>query len=150
MQIIKDKKIIEDTWSYVPDDAGLKAGDIIVSLARWKQDKQQLLVHRGGLGIRIGSADAVDDFAADLKDIQLIELYFSDFSDGRLFSHAWLLRGRYNYQGELRATGCYMPDQVFYLSRVGVNAFYPEKVGDLMLFLANLNDFTVKYQSSIN
>jgi uncharacterized protein (DUF934 family) len=150
MQIIKDKKIIEDTWSYVPDDAGLIAGDICVSLSRWKQDKQQLLAHKGGLGIRIGSADVIDDIAPDLKDIQLIELDFSDFSDGRLFSHAWLLRGRYNYQGELRATGRYIPDQVFYLSRVGVNAFYLEKVEDLMLVLSYLNDFTVKYQSSIN
>ena len=85
-----------------------------------------------------------------MKDIQLIELDFPDFADGRLFSHAWLLRGRYNYQGEIRATGHYMPDQVFYLSRVGVNAFNPEKVEDLPVVLSHLNDFTVKYQNSIN
>jgi uncharacterized protein (DUF934 family) len=39
---------------------------------------------------------------------------------------------------------------VFYLSRVGVNAFNPEKVEDLPIVLSNLNDFTVKYQNSIN
>ena len=150
MQIIKDKQIIDDTWSYVADDAELKAGNISVSLARWKQDKQQLLTHEGKLGVRIGPADAVDDIAPDLKVIQLIELDFPDFADGRLFSQAWLLRGRYNYQGELRATGHYMADQVFYLSRVGVNAFSPEKVDDLPVVLSHLNDFTVKYQSSIN
>jgi len=150
MQIIKDKQIIDDTWSYVADDAELKAGNISVSLARWKQDKQQLLTHDGKLGVRIGPADAVDDIAPDLKVIQLIELDFPDFADGRLFSQAWLLRGRYNYQGELRATGHYMADQVFYLSRVGVNAFNPEKIEDLPVVLSHLNDFTVKYQSSIN
>ena len=150
MQIIKDKRIIDDTWNYVADDAELKAGNISVSLARWKQDKQQLLTHDGKLGIRIGPADAVDDIAPDLKDLQLIELDFPDFADGRLFSQAWLLRGRYNYQGELRATGHYMADQVFYLSRVGVNAFNPEKIEDLPVVLSHLNDFTVKYQSSIN
>ena len=150
MQIIKDKQIIDDTWSYVADDAELKVGNISVSIARWKQDKQQLLVHQGGLGVRIGPADAVDDIAPDLKDIQLIELDFPDFADGRLFSLAWLLRGRYNYQGELRATGHYIPDQVFYLSRVGVNAFNPEKVEDLPVVLSYLNDFTVKYQNSID
>ena len=150
MQIIKDKQIIDDTWSYVADDAGLKAGDISVSFARWKQDRQQLLAHEGKLGVRIGPADAVDDIASDLKHIQLIELNFPDFADGRLFSLAWLLRGRYDYQGELRATGHYMPDQVFYLSRVGVNAFNPEKVEDLPVVLSHLSDFTVKYQSSIN
>jgi uncharacterized protein (DUF934 family) len=150
MQIIKDKQIIEDTWSYVVDDDELTAGNISVSLARWKHDKQQLLTHNGKLGVRIGPADSVDDIAADLKDIQLIELDFPDFADGRLFSHAWLLRGRYNFQCEIRATGHYMPDQVFYLSRVGVNAFNPEKVEDLPVVLSHLNDFTVKYQNSIN
>ena len=150
MQIIKDKQIIDDTWSYVADDAELKAGDISVSLARWKHDKQQLLAHVGKLGVRIGPADSVDDIALDLKDIQLIELDFPDFADGRLFSHAWLLRGRYDYHGEIRATGHYMPDQVFYLSRVGVNAFKPEKAEDMLIVLSHLNDFTVKYQNSIN
>ena len=150
MQIIKDQQIIDDTWNYVADDAELKSGNISVSLARWKQDKQQLLTHDGKLGVRIGPADAVNDIAPDLKNIQLIELDFPDFADGRLFSHAWLLRDRYNFQGELRATGHYMPDQVFYLSRVGVNAFNPEKVEDLPVVLSHLNDFTVKYQSSIN
>ena len=150
MQIIKDKQVIDDTWSYVADDAGLKSGDISVSFARWKQDREQLQAHDGKVGVRIGPADAVDDIAPDLKDIQLIELDFPDFADGRLFSHAWLLRGRYKYPGEIIATGYFMPDQVFYLSRVGVNAFNPEKVEDLPIVLSNLGDFTVKYQNSIN
>jgi uncharacterized protein (DUF934 family) len=150
MQIIKDKQIIDDTWSYIADDIVLKAGNISVSLTRWKQDKQQLLAHEGKLGIRLGPADSIDDIAPDLNDIQLIELDFPDFADGRLFSQAWLLRGRYDYQGEIRATGHYMPDQVFYLSRVGVNAFNPGKVEYLPLILSHLNDFTVKYQESIH
>lgn len=150
MQIIKDKKIIDDTWSYIEEDSELKSGDITVSLARWKNDKQQLLKTDGKLGVRIRPADSVEDIAADLEHIQLIELDFPTFADGRLFSHAWLLRGRYNYQGEIRATGHYMPDQAYYLSRVGVNAFNPEKAEHLPLVLSHLNDFTVNYQSSIN
>ncbi|CAA9892242.1 conserved hypothetical protein [Candidatus Methylobacter favarea] len=150
MQIIKDKQIIDDSWNYIIDDADLEPGDISVSLARWKKDKQQLLEREGKLGVRMGPADSVEDFAADLKDLQLIELDFPAFADGRIFSHAWLLRGRYNYQGEIRATGHYLPDQVFYLSRVGVNAFSPEKTEDLPVTLANLDDFSVKYQTSIN
>jgi len=42
-----------------------------------------------------------------------------------------------------------MPDQVFYLSRVGVNAFSLEKAEDLPLALNTLNDFSVTYQKSI-
>ena len=150
MQIIKDKKIIDDTWRYIDEDAELKGGDITVSLARWKKDKQQLLKSGGKLGVRIRPADSVEEIAADLEHLQLVELDFPTFADGRLFSHAWLLRSRYNYQGEIRATGHYMPDQVYYLSRVGVNAFNPEKAEHLPLVLSHLNDFTVNYQSSIN
>jgi len=150
MQIIKDKQVIDDTFSYVADDAELKSGNISVSLARWKQDREQLQAHDGKVGVRIGPADAVDDIAPDLKDIQLVELDFPDFADGSLFSHAWLLRGRYHYEGEIRAIGHYMPDQVFYLSRVGVNAFYPGKAEDLPVVLSHLDDFTVNYQTSIN
>jgi len=149
MQIIKDKQIVDDNWSYVADDAELNDGDISVSLARWKKDKQQLLKANGKIGVRIGPADSVEDIAADLKDIQLIELDFPAFADGRIFSHAWLLRGRYNYQGEIRATGHFMRDQVYYLSRVGVNAFNLEKAEDLPVALSNLNDFSVNYQKSI-
>jgi uncharacterized protein (DUF934 family) len=150
MQIIKNKQIIDDSWSYVADDAELKDGDISVSLARWKKDRQQLLKSNEKIGVRIGPDDSVADIAADLNNIQLIELYFPAFADGRIFSHAWLLRGRYNYQGEIRATGHFMPDQAFYLSRVGVNAFSLEKTEDLSAALSTLNDFTVSYQKTIH
>ena len=149
MQIIKDQQIVDDSWSYVADNAGLKDGNISVSIDRWKKDRQHILKSDSKIGVRIGPADSIEDIAADLNDIPLIELDFPAFADGRLFSHAWLLRGRYNYQGEIRATGHFMPDQVFYLSRVGVNAFNLEKAEDLPVALSTLNDFSVNYQKSI-
>ncbi|MDD2722664.1 MAG: DUF934 domain-containing protein [Methylovulum sp.] len=148
MQIIKDQQIIDDNWQSLADDDELATGDISVSLNRWQQEKPKLLAHDGRLGIRINPADTVTDFADDLDKIALVELDFPDFADGRLFTHAWLLRSRYGYQGEIRATGNYMPDQVFYLSRVGVNAFKPAKTGHLPVELGYLNDFTVNYQAS--
>jgi uncharacterized protein (DUF934 family) len=150
MQIIKDKQIIDDNWSYVPDDSELKTGDISVSLARWKKDKQQLLHHNGKVGVRLEPSDSVDDIAEDLSQIELIELNFPAFADGRAFSHAWLLRNRYRYTGEIRATGHYMPDQMFYLSRVGINAFNLENTEDLSVALSTLNDFSFTYQKSTN
>jgi len=150
MQLIKDQQIIDNTWQYIADTDELKSGDISVSFARWQADKQQLLAHDGKLGVRMSSADSVDELADDLGTLKLIELDFPDFADGRLFSQAWLLRGRYDYQGEIRAIGQYIPDQVFYLARVGVNAFCPKASEELSGIINNLKDFTVKYQSSIN
>jgi len=150
MQIIKDKQITDNTWQFVADDAELLAGDISVSLAKWQQNQTRLLSHEGKLGVRIAPADAVASIASNLDKIALVEPDFPDFADGRLFSSAWLLRSRYGYQGEIRAVGHFMPDQVFYLSRVGVNAFAPEKADYLPMILANLADFTVQYQASVN
>ncbi|MDP3332988.1 MAG: DUF934 domain-containing protein [Methylococcaceae bacterium] len=146
MQIIKDKQVIDNTWTYLPNDAELKDGDITVSTSRWLQDKTALLNHKGKVGVRITPESSIDEIVNDLPHIELIELDFPDFADGRLFSHAWLLRNRYQYQGEIRATGNYMSGQVFYLSRVGVNAFSIEKNEDVPAALTALNDFTVKYQ----
>jgi uncharacterized protein (DUF934 family) len=76
--------------------------------------------------------------------------HFPELNDGRLFSHAWLLRNRYNYTSEIRGTGHFLPDQVFYLFRVGVNSFYPENPGHLSATLTILKDFSVNYQPSVN
>jgi uncharacterized protein (DUF934 family) len=150
MQLIKDQQIIENTWQYIADNDELKTGDISISFARWQADKQQLMAHDGKLGIRMSTTDSADELANDLEKFQLIELDFPDFADGRLFSQAWLLRGRYHYQGEIRAIGHYIPDQVFYLARVGVNAFSPKVAEELPDIIKKLKDFTVNYQNSIN
>jgi uncharacterized protein (DUF934 family) len=150
MQIIKDNQITNDAWEYKPDDADLGNGDVTISLSRLQQNGKELTNRKGKLGVRIVPADSVEGIADYLPRLSLIELYFPELADGRLFSYAWLLRNRYNYQGEIRATGHYLPDQVFYLSRVGVNSFYPEKSEDLPVTLASLNDFSVKYQPSVN
>ncbi|CAG7856572.1 hypothetical protein MCAMS1_01105 [biofilm metagenome] len=150
MQIIKDKQIVEDHWTCLPDDAELTGGDITVSAARLQQQGDALFKHQGKLGVRIEPDDNVATISAYLPKLSLIELHFPQMADGRLFSHAWLLRNRYGYSGELRATGFFVPDQVFYLSRVGVNSFYPKRPEALAVTLASLKDFSVNYQPSVN
>lgn len=149
MQIIKDNQITNDAWEYKPDDTDLGDGDVTISLARLQQNGDELKNHNGKLGVRITPADSTDVIADYLPNLALVELYFPELADGRLFSHAWLLRNRYDYTGEIRATGQFLPDQVFYLSRVGVNSFYPGNEADLSATLAGLNDFSVNYQSSV-
>jgi uncharacterized protein (DUF934 family) len=150
MQIIKDKQIIEDNWTHLTDTDELSDGNITVSLARWKEEKSILGNRKSSTGIRLSTSDKIEDIADDLDKIPLIALEFPAFTDGRSFSHARLLRNRYGFNGEIRAIGNYMADQVFYLSRVGVNAFQLERPEDLVTALSTMNDFTVKYQSSTN
>ncbi len=150
MQIIKDNRITNDVWEYIPDDADISDGDICISVARLQENSTALFNRNGSLGVRLTPDDSAAAIAKYLPNIALVELYFPELADGRLFSHAWLLRNRYGYKGEIRACGHFLPDQVFYLSRVGVNSFYPENIADLTSTLAGLKDFSVKYQPSVN
>lgn len=148
MQIIKDKQLVENNWTYIADGETLNKGDITVSLTRWNEEKIALQAHQGKVGVRLNSDADVNILADDVKTLALIELNFPAFTDGRGFSHARLLRSDLNYQGEIRAVGSYMADQAFYLSRVGVNAFAMENADELAVALSTLDDFSLNYQAS--
>jgi uncharacterized protein (DUF934 family) len=150
MQIIKNNQITHDDWIYIPDDVEVTDGDVTVSTTRLKENTQSLLQRQGKLGVRIVPDDPVNELAEFLPKLAIVELHFPELADGRLFSHAWLLRNRYHYTGEIRATGHFLPDQVFYLSRVGVDSFYPENKAHFSATLSGLNDFSVKYQPSVH
>jgi uncharacterized protein (DUF934 family) len=147
MQLIKDQQIIDDSQQFIADEQALPStGDITVSLARWNKERKQLLQHAGKLGVRLGPTDTASDLAADLENLPLIEIDFPVYTDGRGFSLAQQLRKQLHYQGEIRAVGQFMADQVFYLSRVGVNAFKLPNPEHLPTALSTLNDFSYSYQ----
>ena len=148
MQIIKDRKVTENQWRHLDDGTRAVDGNVTVSLPRWKTEKDTLKNRRGNLGLRITSGDAIEEFSDSLNDLELICLDFPVFTDGRLFSTARILRGRYGYKGELRAIGNFIRDQIFFLSRVGINSFELRKQDDPTEALNALDEFTVKYQES--
>ncbi|EER58510.1 conserved hypothetical protein [Acidovorax delafieldii 2AN] len=54
-----------------------------------------------------------------LQGVERIELHFPKFTDGRAFSQAVLLRRRYGFTGDLRATGDVLIDQLVQMHRSG-------------------------------
>jgi uncharacterized protein (DUF934 family) len=61
-----------------------------------------------------------------LKDtidcIDRIELEFPQFTDGRAYSQAYLLRRRLGFKGDLRATGDVLVDQLLQMERTGFSS----------------------------
>ena len=57
-----------------------------------------------------------------LQGIERIELDFPKFTDGRAFSQAVLLRRRYRFAGDLRATGDVLIDQLVQMQRSGFSS----------------------------
>ncbi|WP_159968011.1 DUF934 domain-containing protein, partial [Raoultella sp. 18098] len=60
-----------------------------------------------------------DPLVQDLAGIDRIDLHFPKFTDGRAFSQARLLRQRRKFQGEIRATGDVLIDQLVQMARCG-------------------------------
>ena len=68
---------------------------------------------------RLAIANDADPFTLDLTGVQRIDLNFPKFTDGRAFSQARLLRKRLGFQGEIRATGDVLIDQLVQMQRCG-------------------------------
>ncbi|MEN3974397.1 DUF934 domain-containing protein [Emcibacter sp. SYSU 3D8] len=149
MQIIKGRTIVEDGWQHVEDGAPLPEGKIIVSLSRWRTEREALIGRRNsGLGIQLASSEHAEDIAADLDNFEVVALNFPIFRDGRAFTTARLLRERYGFKGELRATGDVLRDQIFFMHRVGFDAFEVRPDRSIEDALKAFDDFTVTYQPS--
>ena len=65
-------------------------------------------------------AELAEIAAADtLQGVERVELNFPKFTDGRAFSQAVLLRRRYGFTGDIRATGDVLIDQLVQMARSG-------------------------------
>ena len=64
-------------------------------------------------------ANDADPLQAALDGVKRVDLHFPKFTDGRAFSQAFLLRRRRDFQGEIRATGDVLVDQLAQMERSG-------------------------------
>jgi len=78
----------------------------------------------------------------------LIAIDFPNYTDGRGYSLAQLLRHPYGWTGELRAVGDVMIDTMHYLARCGFDSFLLKPGHDPQQALAALTTFTRYYQKS--
>jgi uncharacterized protein (DUF934 family) len=100
------------------------------------------------VGVLLEPDQPPSELAGDLNDIPLIAINFPVFTDGRGFSYARELRER-GYQGEIRAVGNFIRDQLSYLYRCGFDAFDFDENVNLEAALASLSDFSERYQADI-
>ena len=88
--------------------------------------------------------------AGDAARLPVIAIDFPQFTDGRGYSHARLLRERYGYTGEIRAIGDVLRDQLFFMQRCGFDAFAVRPDRDPYDALKGLSDFSVTYQTGVD
>jgi uncharacterized protein (DUF934 family) len=124
MPLVKDGKAVADGWTPVADDAALPTdAPAIVSFARWKAERESLAARNAPLGLSLKNTDPVEEVGSEIARFGVVALSFPKFSDGRAYSQARILRERYGFRGELRATGQVLPDQLIHMLRAGFDSF---------------------------
>ena len=67
-------------------------------------------------------ANDVNALDVNLDGITQVDLHFPNFTDGRAFSQAYLLRRRLKFAGDIRATGDVLIDQLVQMERTGFSS----------------------------
>ncbi|MTT53379.1 DUF934 domain-containing protein [Alcanivorax sp. VBW004] len=151
-KVIIDGAIVDNQWQRLEGDTlegELPTGNIIVPLAYWQANRDALL-SRGDVAVWLAPGEEPKDLEDDLGALPLVAIHFPAFKDGRGYSYARELRTRYNFKGEVRATGDVLRDQLFYMTRCGFNAFEVREDRSIEEALQGLKDFSVTYQGDVN
>jgi uncharacterized protein (DUF934 family) len=148
-KIIKDGSIVENQWLMLDSDTtSIPEGKVIIPFVVWNEHKDKL-TGREDIGICLNSDESPQLIEDSLKDIALVAINFPAFADGRGFSYGRELRDRHNYQGEIRAVGGFISDQLYFLRRCGFNSFALEGE-NLEKALETIEAFSDSYQAAID
>lgn len=153
-EIIRGGAVVADDWQILrpaPEtplaEVEIPVGRVVVPLALWLERHAELIA-RGEVGVWLAGADDPSPIAPWLPQLPLVAVDFPKFTDGRGYSVAYLLRSRFGYRGELRAIGDVLPDQLFFMRRVGFDAFAVRPDKDVRQALRSLQPFSDVYQGS--
>ncbi len=147
MPLVKSGKILGDAFVHIADDGEIPPdGAILIPAARFLENAEALSRRVGQTGVIWPNNRDVDDLVPYLDRLAVVALVFPSFRDGRAYSQARLLRERYGFRGELRATGQVLRDQFVFMLRAGFDAFEVTKPGDAEAFASTTKRYSVFYQ----
>lgn len=152
-KLIRNRAMENDLWTVLREATGpevLQAvlnKNFVVPMKFWKTYKLEIEEYSGEIAIWLDSDELVSDIGPELHNFPLIALNFPVFSDGRSYTNARELRGHLNYQGEIRAIGDVLRDQLFYMSRCGFSTFAIRHDQDADACIQALSDFSTSYQA---
>jgi uncharacterized protein (DUF934 family) len=148
-------------WSGSQDEGGLPdlehgAHKVLVPFTWWLEHHHEADViaksQNGQIGVWFATDDDIlkhaDVIEAGKKVWPLIAAHFPLFRDGRSFSTAALLRDRFAWQGEIRAIGDVLVDQLLQGARVGFDSFALRPDQQLDVALKQFDLFAVTTQNS--
>jgi uncharacterized protein (DUF934 family) len=115
-----------DPWRTVSGDDGppvsiTPTAHLLLDLAQWHAVRATWPLDMP-VGVRLANDQDVELLEADLPRLALVVLHFPKWVDGRAYSQARLLRARYRFKGQVRASGDVLADMAPLLHRTGFDA----------------------------
>ena len=124
LHLFKDGAFIADpfrAWAEGDDPGSVRYTHI--PLPVFLTNREAVLANPHPVGLLVNPADNVELVKDDLHRFASVAINFPAFTDGRGYSSARLVAERYNYQGELRAVGDVLADQIPLMRRCGITTF---------------------------
>jgi uncharacterized protein (DUF934 family) len=119
----RDGRFVEDEWRTVETIEAIEDGDVILPLSVLLEADVTLLSRNSGrTGVLLEAGDEVGAIEPFLDRLSLVALSFPAFTDGRAYSTAVRLRQQHDFEGEIRAVGDVLIDQVVFMQRCGFDA----------------------------
>jgi len=154
-KLIKNGQIVDDPRLVVKLAAGESAETValpgspaLLPLAVWLARQGEIIKSGIAHGVWLDAGEDPEAIAGDLDRLTVIGVNFPKFTDGRSYSTARLLRERYGFQGEIRAVGDVLQDQLYFMKRCGIDAYALREDKDFAAALASLDDFSESYQAA--
>ena len=154
-EIIKNAAVVANDWGVLRLDEGdtpetitVPAGKAIVPLSVWLAQRDALAARLPDVGVWLAGDEDPQVLADVIGQLAVIGIDFPKFTDGRGYSIAFNLRTRLGYQGELRALGDVLRDQLFSMQRVGFDAYATRPDRSIHDALKGLSVFSETYQAS--
>lgn len=143
----------DDPWRWVREASEpLPDGPLLLPLELWRaRQNADVLTGRSDTrdGLWLAPDDEPEQLAPWLAGLPLIALEFPSFRDGRAYSQAYLLRTRLGWQGELRAVGDVLRDQLSHMRQCGFDAFAVREDKSAADALKGLSGISVLYGRSV-
>ena len=143
----------QDAWQRVQGEDGPSphpptTSHRLLTLEQWHAVREHW---PAGLATAVELANDFDieGLVANLPRLSLIVLQFPKWVDGRAYSQARLLRARYRFAGEIRATGEVLVDMLPLLQRCGFDAVQLRADQSLDAARRALGFFPAHYQGDV-
>lgn len=153
MPIVKHDCVIEDSWRPLQgrDLTEICPQEyVLLSVEEWHSHGPAAAARFERVGIALAPDESVEEIVGALANLELVALTFPKFNDGRAFSQARLLRERYEFTGEIRATGHVIRDLFLFMQRSGFDAVAVADTRELTPWLAARRRFTGYYQPALD